>query len=159
MSAVGFSIDGASERDVPHLAAIDKACFPERTTDPAAELERPWARVWVARTESDHPIGFLLVWFVADEMHVLTLATLAEFRRLGVGRSLMEHGLGEARAHGTRLVILEVRRSNQPAICLYRALGFEDMGVRHHYYTNGEDALEMGLVLEAGTGERDRGRG
>ncbi len=159
MASLVFSIDEATRRDIADLAAIDKSCFPERTTDPAAELERPWARLWVARTQPDVPIAFLLVWFVADEMHVLTLATLAGFRRRGVGQALMNHGLNEARARRTRLVILEVRRSNQPAISLYRALGFEDTGVRPHYYANGEDALEMGLVLETRTGERERDRG
>lgn len=159
MASLDFHLDEATEGDIADLAVIDNACFPERTTDPASELQRPWARLWVARAQETRPIGFLLVWLVADEMHVLTLATLAAFRRFGVGRALMTHALGAARARGTRLVILEVRRSNLAAISLYRALGFEQTGVRAHYYTNGEDALEMGLVLEAGTGERDRGRG
>jgi [ribosomal protein S18]-alanine N-acetyltransferase len=43
---------------------------------------------------------------------------------------------------------LEVRRSNEPAIHLYRSFGFEDVRVRPQYYAdNLEDAIEMSLIL------------
>jgi ribosomal-protein-alanine N-acetyltransferase len=44
--------------------------------------------------------------------------------------------------------LLEVRRSNAPAIALYRALGFVETGVRKGYYSDdGEDALVFRLEL------------
>jgi ribosomal-protein-alanine N-acetyltransferase len=144
-----------SDDEIAAIAALDRACFPNPTVDVRAEIERPWARIWVARTaESGPPIGFLLVWFAADEMHVLSLATHPDHRHQGIGRDLMTHGLRVARAQETRLVLLEVRRSNEPAIRLYRAFGFSVMGVRARYYANGEDAIEMALVLEPGPSER-----
>ena len=55
---------------------------------------------------------------------------------------------------GARLILLEVRRSNLPAISLYRALGFYAMGVRRAYYAdNQEDAVEMMLHLDPQSGE------
>jgi ribosomal-protein-alanine N-acetyltransferase len=43
---------------------------------------------------------------------------------------------------GIEKAILEVRRSNLPAIRLYERLGFEPAGVRKGYYQDtGEDAL------------------
>ena len=54
-------------------------------------------------------------------------------------------------------VLLEVRRSNAPAIALYRALGFFAMGVRARYYPDDEDAVEMVLALDLETGA-DRAR-
>jgi [ribosomal protein S18]-alanine N-acetyltransferase len=143
-----------SAAEIAAISAIDGACFPSPTVDVRAELERPWARIWVARPAAGQsPIGFLLVWFAADEMHVLSLATHPDHRRAGIGRALLSHGLREARARDTRLVLLEVRRSNETAIRLYRAFGFSVMGVRARYYANGEDAIEMALVLEPGSGE------
>ena len=60
--------------------------------------------------------------------------------------------LAADRADGVRTVHLEVRRSNQAAIALYRQLGFEQVGERRGYYRdNGEDALLMSLSLEAAT--------
>jgi ribosomal-protein-alanine N-acetyltransferase len=43
--------------------------------------------------------------------------------------------------------MLEVRRSNAPAIALYRALGFLHDTVRRGYYQDGEDAVLMSLAL------------
>jgi len=51
-------------------------------------------------------------------------------------------------------VLLEVRRSNQAAIRLYRSFGFSVAGLRRAYYSlDGEDALEMVLVLDPETGD------
>lgn len=160
MDPSGFVVNLATQSDIEAITAIDVASFAQPGTDPAGELGRSWARIWVARPQMDAPpVAFLLVWFAADEMHVLTLATARPFRRRGLGRALMEVGLDEAKRRGTRLVLLEVRRSNDAAIGLYRELGFQETGVRARYYADGEDAVEMGLVLEAGKGERDPGCG
>jgi ribosomal-protein-alanine N-acetyltransferase len=140
--------------DIEAIVAIDRVSFPNPTVDVRAELERPWARIWVARPgPGQEPIAFLLVWFAADEMHVLSLATHPDHRRRGIGRALMERSLSEARDRSTRIVLLEVRRSNQAAIDLYRRFGFSVSGVRPRYYANGEDAMEMALVLGPGSGQ------
>jgi len=47
------------------------------------------------------------------------------------------------RGDGGESVTLEVRDSNRPAASLYAALGFELVGRRPAYYTDGEDALIM----------------
>jgi ribosomal-protein-alanine N-acetyltransferase len=118
--------------------------------DPRAELDRAFARLWVARLEPDGPpVGVLLAWDAADEVHVLDVAVEAEARRRGVGRSLLTTAVEHGRTRGARVVLLEVRRSNAPAIALYRSFGFEEVGVRRSYYTdNGEDALVFHLELE-----------
>ena len=112
-----------------------------------AELARPWARLWVARAP-DHAVAFLLAWHVADELHVLDVATHPELRRRGYARALMQQSLAYAREHAVRHVLLEVRRSNTPAIRLYRECGFFAMGIRKRYYPDDEDAIEMVLVLD-----------
>ena len=59
-----------------------------------------------------------------------------------------------ARREHKRLVLLEVRQSNGPAIALYRSVGFETTGVRRGYYSDtGEDALEMRVTLDPKSGE------
>jgi ribosomal-protein-alanine N-acetyltransferase len=56
--------------------------------------------------------------------------------------------IAEARAGSARLLLLEVRASNAPALALYRSAGFFEHGVRRAYYSdNGEDAVEMRLTL------------
>jgi ribosomal-protein-alanine N-acetyltransferase len=148
--------------DVPAVVAIDAACFPSssRSHDSLPtpeqrfleELSRPWSHAWVVR-DGTRAIAFLLVWVVADEMHVLNLATDPATRRRGIGTSLVATALAFARAGGTRHVLLEVRRSNESAIRLYRAAGFFVSGIRSRYYPNDEDAVEMALLLDPRTGE------
>jgi ribosomal-protein-alanine N-acetyltransferase len=138
------------------LAAIDAiadASFPEGLSV-RDELARTWGRIWIARTAADAlPVGFLVAWHVADELHVLNIATTPAMRRRGVARALMDEALAYAAREHIRLLLLEVRRSNVAAIKLYRGLGFSASGVRPNYYSNnGEDAVEMMLTLDTTTG-------
>ncbi|HEY2408900.1 MAG TPA: GNAT family N-acetyltransferase [Polyangiaceae bacterium] len=117
------------------------------------ELEREMALPWVLRLEPRGPVvGFLLAWSVADEMQLLELATDLDFRRRGVARALLRALVTETRAQRKRLLLLEVRASNQAALCLYRSEGFVTTGVRKGYYSDNEDALEMRLTLDPETG-------
>ncbi len=64
-----------------------------------------------------------------------------------------------ARAHHVVHMYLEVRRSNVAALALYRDAGFVAVGVRARYYADDEDAIEMALTLDAGTGDVVPGAG
>jgi [ribosomal protein S18]-alanine N-acetyltransferase len=123
--------------------------------DFTAEEARGWARIWVARKEAAEaePVAFLLAWAVADELHLINLATHPGMRRQGAGHTLLGALVEHAQTERVRLVLLEVRRSNRAAIELYRAHGFCAIGVRRAYYAdNAEDALEMMLALDPETG-------
>ena len=63
---------------------------------------------------------------------------------------LMGHLLAFARERDCRYVTLEVRKSNHAAQSLYRAHGFEAVGLRPRYYAeDGEDAVVMTLDLHS----------
>jgi ribosomal-protein-alanine N-acetyltransferase len=119
------------------------------------ELLRPWARMWVARDDARDGgiVAFLVSWHVSDELHVLNVATRADRRRQGIGRSMMSEAVAYGRKHRVRHVLLEVRRTNRAAIAMYRGLGFFAMGVRARYYPDDEDAVEMVLTLDPETGD------
>lgn len=122
--------------------------------DLEAELGREIALPWLLRSpDSNEPVAFSLAWSVADEVHLLDMASHPEHRRKGHARALLRELLSYARREHKRLVLLEVRRSNEPAIQLYRSLGFETTGVRRGYYADtGEDALEMRITFDPSTG-------
>lgn len=112
------------------------------------EMSHDWSTILLAEDEGPDGrprlLGFLIYWLVHDELHVLNLATNPRYRRRGVGRRLMEVSLQTGRLHKCSLATLEVRRSNEPAIALYRAFGFRAVGVRPNYYVDeGEDAIVM----------------
>jgi [ribosomal protein S18]-alanine N-acetyltransferase len=101
--------------------------------------------------EGGRILGFLAGWTVEDEMHVNNIATHPDFRRMGIGRALMEAGIQEARARGGAQVLLEVRASNEAAQAMYRALGFSYVGRRRDYYrAPTEDAFVMKLKMGDG---------
>jgi ribosomal-protein-alanine N-acetyltransferase len=140
-------------------AAVDEiAQATAASVDVDVELARPWALFWIARrAEGLEPIAFLLAWAVADELHLIHVATHPDARREGAARALMTVLLDHAMHNKTRLVLLEVRRSNRAATDLYRAFGFSRIGVRRAYYADGEDAVEMMLAFDPVTGRVEPG--
>ena len=124
------------------------------TVDLEAELSREIALPWVLRAApNEAPVAFLLAWSVADELHLLDMATHPAHRRRGYSRALLSALVALAQREHKRLVLLEVRPSNAAAIALYEAAGFRTTGVRRGYYSDtGEDALEMRITLDPNTG-------
>jgi ribosomal-protein-alanine N-acetyltransferase len=147
-------IDPMTEDDVDAVAAMDG---PTRMTadNVRDELRRPWSKIWVAREIGGNGdlVAFVISWHVADEIHVLNVTTRADQRRRGIGRAVMTEALTYGRRNKVRHMLLEVRRSNGPAIAMYRDLGFYAMGVRARYYPDDEDAVEMVLALDPDTGD------
>jgi [ribosomal protein S18]-alanine N-acetyltransferase len=151
--------DSAPE-DCAAVEAIAREAFADERFSVTEELARPWARLWAARTAPAASLaGCLISWHVADELHVLNIATVPPLRRRGIARALMDAGIRYAAEHKIRIVLLEVRRSNRAAIKLYRGLSFTVLGVRPGYYgDNGEDAIEMILALDPASGDILPGR-
>ena len=134
---------------------VEIATLTQQTIDLEAELAKTWASLTVARETPAAPAwAVLLTWSVADELHVINVATHPDFRRRGAARALLSEALTRAVRDRKRLVLLEVRRSNLAAISLYRSLGFTTHLVRRGYYAdNSEDAIEMKLCIDPGTGQ------
>ena len=146
----------------PSIARLERVDFPMvseilRTSgldvDLEAELGREFALPWVLKI-SGEPVAFSLAWSVADELQLLDMASHPAHRRRGYGRALLSHLLHYAKREHKRLLLLEVRQSNEPAIRLYRSVGFDTTGVRRGYYSDtGEDAFEMRITFDPSTGQ------
>jgi ribosomal-protein-alanine N-acetyltransferase len=81
------------------------------------------------------------------QARVLMLAVSSEMRRKGIGSMLMARFLEECRKKGVRVVNLEVRRGNIPAMEFYKRFGFQPVDIVKGYYNDGEDAYQMQLLL------------
>lgn len=57
--------------------------------------------------------------------HIFLLYVAPEHRRKGIGKVLMHHAEGWARARGDRQISLQVFQDNQPAVNLYHQLGYQ----------------------------------
>jgi RimJ/RimL family protein N-acetyltransferase len=72
-------------------------------------------------------------------------------RRRGIGTALIEEAVKWARASGIAKLELHVFPHNEPAIALYRKLGFSEEGRRRRHYRIGGhyvDAILMALYLD-----------
>ena len=80
----------------------------------------------------DRPAGRLYVDRRADEIRIIDIALLPGYRNRGIGGRLLRELLAEAAAAGRPLRI-HVERYN-PALRLYRRLGFRSVGDNGVYY-------------------------
>lgn len=95
-------------------------------------------------------IGHAVLTIAAGESHLLNLSIDTPCQRRGYGRALLQYLIDVARARGARIMLLEVRPSNESARALYRAAGFAQITVRRGYYPDAgrrEDALLLALDL------------
>ena len=147
-----FFIRQMTHEDMPAVIALEQAAFrnPWSPELLRRELDHDWSTILLV--EEPRPLGSRLLlglaifWIVQDEVHVLNVATSPEHRRRGVGRAVMDEVLARGRHRRCSLATLEVRRSNEAAIGLYKSLGFRSVGVRPNYYVDEkEDALVMVL--------------
>ncbi len=74
----------------------------------------------------DEPVGRLYVARWKEEIRIMDIALLPEYRNGGIGSGLLRELLEEAAATSRRLTI-HVERYN-PALRLYRRLGFDPVG-------------------------------
>jgi ribosomal-protein-alanine N-acetyltransferase len=92
----------------------------------------------------EHILGFIGVWLMVNEAHIVTVAVREEHRREGIGERLLIAAVEQARDLDQEVVTLEVRASNDAAQRMYEKYGFARVGLRKRYYTdNNEDAVLM----------------
>jgi [ribosomal protein S18]-alanine N-acetyltransferase len=145
------TIEPLDPRDIDAVMEIEHLAFraPWSRQVFVEELARSWAHVDVVRDGLTGAIvAFCNYWLVADEVHVLNVATHPTARNRGHATRLLQHVIEFGRRASCRLVTLEVRRSNEAAQRIYRRFGFKAVGIRPNYYVDdNEDAVVMDLAL------------
>ncbi|WP_213423617.1 ribosomal protein S18-alanine N-acetyltransferase [Bhargavaea massiliensis] len=136
--------------DVPAVYRVETDAFSSPWTMEAFEqemLQNEYAYYLLA-LDGEEIVGYCGAWLILDECHITNVAVLTAYRGHGIGEALMREAMRRTAGKGARVMTLEVRVSNDPALGLYRKLGFKEGGIRRGYYTdNGEDALVMWTEL------------
>jgi ribosomal-protein-alanine N-acetyltransferase len=155
MNPVTLTFRWMQMKDLERVVEIDRLSFslPWPASSFRYELEEnEAARCWVLDLLETNGqwvvVGMAVVWVVLDEAHIATIAIHPDYRRLGLGKRLLNALLQDAIRQGLRIATLEVRLGNLAAQQLYQQFGFEVVGKRPRYYhdTN-EDALIMTVRL------------
>lgn len=91
--------------------------------------------------------GFVLAREGGGEAEILTIAVNEKLGRNGLGWRMMQAILRETDLRGGDVMFLEVDGVNQPAIGLYKKLGFSTVAERKAYYTADDGTKSTALVM------------
>jgi ribosomal protein S18 acetylase RimI-like enzyme len=82
----------------------------------------------------DRTVGFLLASLIQDgSVLILDVAVDPEHRRKGIGGKLLESLISKSAMLGRRQIVLAVTLDNDPAIGLYRKMGFRQASIFDQY--------------------------
>lgn len=154
-----YTLRRFSPADVEAVININRVCLPENyaayffietyntlpETFLVAEYQGQVTGYIMCRLE--HGFSDLRKLRFARKGHIISVAVMPDFRKLGIGYSLVAQALSALSAHNADECYLEVRTNNLPAINLYRKMAFEITRTIPHYYFDGFDAYVMTKLL------------
>ncbi len=133
-----------TERDLPKLMALERACFADAWTTEMMKNEFFRDGFCGALAEEDgETVGYVCGYALFEDAELFKIAVLQNCRGKGIGGLLLDAFAEKTAAKGAERIFLEVRISNESALGLYKSRGFEKTRIRKRYYPDGEDALEM----------------
>ena len=84
-------------------------------------------------------VAYVIGRLIAPEGEIYRVAVKPERRKRGIGYRLLDYAVKTSRGKGLERLFLEVRSQNIPAINLYKAYGFAEIGIRKNYYKDPKD--------------------
>lgn len=141
------NIRNMRESDIPYVAQLESQMFSDPWTEESihSALKQDYVQSFVAQDLSGAIIGYHIFYTAIDEGDVARIGVAQGCRRLGVGDQLLDYTWNYCIEHEIKRVLLEVRKSNESAILLYKKHEFTSLGYRKGYYQN---PLEDGVIME-----------
>ena len=148
-SKTTWSLRPITSDDVPLLVEIEKRTqkSPWTSQNFESEFTKQYSNSLVLTDdETDSQIaGYIVYWTMLDECEILNIVVDLPFQRQGFAKRMLRQAVTEATKRDIKKALLNVRKSNSPAIELYQASGFAVTHVRKAFYSDGEDAYELAL--------------
>ena len=134
--------------DIPAVVEIEKQCFslPWSANSFEDSITREDTIFLVCEAE-ENITGYMGLYLSFEEASVTNVAVSPVFRKKGYGEALVENAKKAAKEAGAECIFLEVRQSNQPALSLYKKIGFEELGIRKKFY---EHPVEDAIIMKVG---------
>lgn len=147
----------------PTIRRLDETWGPACAAIHGTAFARPWSRDEVEQLimqrevvadaaltgRGETLLGFVMSRIAPPEAEILTIAVDPAQRGRGIGRDLLSHHLSRLVASGINQVFLEVDEGNDPALKLYKGLGFQKVGQRPGYYAMKDGTRATALILRA----------
>jgi ribosomal protein S18 acetylase RimI-like enzyme len=139
-----FEVNDLSEIFNLALDTLKEAYTPTFLID----LHSYWPEGFIVLEERGAIQGFIAgILMSRAHARILMLGVRKTHRRRGYGTMLCMDFLRRCAMRGVRMVTLEVRTGNEAAISMYLKMGFSPGMRLNNYYTDGESALKMQLIL------------
>ena len=97
--------------------------------------------------DSKEFIGQISLWIDEDKAQINNFYIVHKYQKQKLGKMFLNYVIRYFKSLNINEISLEVRKSNEVAINLYRLFNFKQINVRKNYYKNGEDALFMYLRI------------
>ena len=128
------SIVRLSADHLADVAELERLCFAEPWSESSLELLLGERGVGFAAFVDGRLAAYGGMMTVLDEGQITNIATHPDFRRMGLGRRIMNALDEYGREKGIAFLSLEVRESNSAARGLYISCGWQEEGVRKNFY-------------------------
>lgn len=150
-----FKLRNFELNDLQDVMHINRVCLPENYTDFFfLDLYRRFPETFIVAEENGEIVGYIMCRIeiglsdfgfsgLIKKGHIVSIAVMPQHRQKGIGQALITNALIGMRSYGAKQCFLEVRIANDPAINLYKKLGFKITRTIHGYYADGEDAYVM----------------
>jgi ribosomal-protein-alanine N-acetyltransferase len=157
---IKYQLRPFEEEDLVEVVEINRTSLPENYPPYFfLDLHTNYPKTFLVAEVEDRLAGYILcrIELGASELHkmkaarkghVVSIAVLPQYRRRGIGKSLMIASMKAMLGYEASESYLEVRVSNQPAVNLYKELGFVIARKIPEYYNDGEAAYVMALDLK-----------
>jgi len=141
--------------DLQSVMHINYTCLPENYTNYFfLDLHERFPETFIVAEENGEIVGYIMCRIevglsnfgfggLLKKGHIVSVAVLPQNRRKGIGEALVNEATKGMQQYGAKQCFLEVRVTNEPAISLYKKLGFQITRTIKGYYADGEDAYLM----------------
>ena len=133
---MNFTLKEMNTEHIARIAVLEKECFSEPWSENALAEELINENSHFLVAVSDEVMGYIGVQEICGEAYITNVAVFGRYRKLGIGRALLNAACDGAKSRGCEFITLEVRESNAPAIKLYESEGFEKAGIRKNFYSS-----------------------
>lgn len=137
--------------DLDEVMNIENRTFPTSWTRRAFEMEVKdnLLATYIVAELDGKIIGYAGMWTIIDEGHITNIAVDEDYKGRSIGNFLLMGLINQCTSNNIYRMTLEVRKSNDVAINLYKKHGFTEEGIRKNYYAaENEDALIMWKIIE-----------
>lgn len=132
-------------RHLRRILQIERASFPDEPYTRAIfrDLYKECGELFLIAKVRGRIAGYIATRVCSGRAEVVSIAVDPDYRRAGIGKTLLGHALERIEKSGAHSVELMVRVDNREAIHFYRRFGFRHAGRFAGYYEDGQTGLRM----------------